>query len=297
MEQANARVSSASSFDYAGLATLGDLDDPAYRQTYALLEQLQAEFLAHERQFRSPGYKWPRDALHNWSRIWEYPYAYHHLKQMVEARAGGPVRIADIGSGVTFFPFAVARLGTHVTCSDIDPLCGRDLARASAVVSTAPGIVDFRLAAMNSLPFETGEVDLAYCISVIEHVPDIEAMVQELARIIRPGGELLLTIDIDLRGDSEIGPSGHRRLLRALGNAFDTELPFRCHHPAELLTTANSPCTQWRRSGLQHGADFIKQWVIKPLLGRRPRRSLPFHLAVEAHRLRRRDEASAAGHA
>jgi len=280
---------SATAIDHAGLALLSDLADPTYRQLFRRLEENQAEFLAREAEFRGSDYRWPRDALHNWSRIWEYPFAFHHLSRLIAGRkSNGPAHLADIGSGVTFFPFALARLGARVTCVDIDPIGGRDLARATAGVDAAPGAVDFRLASGGRLPFEDGELDLAYCISVIEHVPDIEAMAGELARVIRPSGECLLTIDIDLRGDAEIGPAGHRVLMRALYDAFDEVLPFRSLHPADLLTSASSPWPEPRPQGLQRGLHFVKQRLVKPLLGRKPRPELAHYLAVEAHLLRRR---------
>ncbi len=39
-----------------------------------------------------------------------------------------------------------------------------------------------------SLPFETGELDLIVSSSVLEHLQDLEAFVRESARVLRPGG-------------------------------------------------------------------------------------------------------------
>ena len=153
--------------------------------------------------FRSPEYKWPTDALHAWSRVWEYPYAYHHLKasrsRFQEAK---PPVVVDFGSGVTFFPFAVAKLGYRVICSDIDPLCQRDLTNASRYLSSAPGSMEFRLLGQRTTAFNDAEVDIIYCISVLEHIPDFENTITEFSRMLKKGGLLLLTIDLDLRGGS-----------------------------------------------------------------------------------------------
>ena len=67
-------------FDRSGLATLSDIETAEWRELYAVMEKEQAEVLAQESRFRSLEYKWPRDPLHNWSRVWEYPYVYHHLR-------------------------------------------------------------------------------------------------------------------------------------------------------------------------------------------------------------------------
>lgn len=43
------------------------------------------------------------------------------------------------------------------------------------------------------LPYRTGAFDAAVCLDVIEHVLDPRHLVRELARVIRPGGTLVLT--------------------------------------------------------------------------------------------------------
>ena len=146
-------------FDRTGLATLSDLQNEQYKRLFVALEKDQAAFLAKQSLFRSPEYIWPKDALHNWSRIWEYPYAYYHISRW---RAAFPPEalpmVADVGSGVTFFPFSVARLGCNVIGIDNDPICGRDLMEATKHISAAPGSVGFRLTDGSRLPLPTASV-------------------------------------------------------------------------------------------------------------------------------------------
>src|SRR5258708_6380117 len=126
-------------FNRSGLAALSDLSTPEWRRLFAMLEEEQAGFLAREGDFRGPMYKWPRDPLHWWSRAWEYPYVYFHLQRQRELWDAEYVPwVVDLGSGVTFFPFAAARLGYRVTCADIDPICSRDLSRARSVIPATP---------------------------------------------------------------------------------------------------------------------------------------------------------------
>ena len=42
-----------------------------------------------------------------------------------------------------------------------------------------------------SLPFAPGSFDVAYCVATLHHALDLGAMVQELARVTRPGGHVL----------------------------------------------------------------------------------------------------------
>ena len=279
-------------FERNGIAAMSDLDTAEWKEVFALLEAEQQRFLSHEDAFRSPNYPWPRDPLHCWSRIWEYPYVYSflrsHLAPSGAARSSdGPARVVDLGSGVTFFPFSVARLGSHVTCADIDPICAGDLGKAAAVVDHAPGAVDFRLIEGDALPFGDGEVDAVYCVSVLEHIPTFEVTVREVARILQPGGILLLTIDLDLTGLAEIGVENYRRLKDTLRDHFHGVFPDVTVHPADVL---RSDTSQYSISGEPPPPPdgpwlAFKKRVIRPLLGETPA-PIP-RLAVECMVLRR----------
>ena len=53
---------------------------------------------------------------------------------------------------------------------------------------------DVRADLAAGLPFADASFDGAVCTEVIEHVPDAEALIREMARVIKPGGSLLLTV-------------------------------------------------------------------------------------------------------
>jgi SAM-dependent methyltransferase len=278
-------------FDRSGVAALSDFRASAWQEYFKVLETEQSEFLARENQFRSLEYKWARDPLHTWSRAWEYPFVYHHLLMARRAqRAGAPVRVADVGSGVTFFPFAVAKLGYDVICTDVDPICAVDIPRAYGALPASEGKVEFRLSDGSCLPFDSRELDAVYCISVLEHIPDFGQTVAEIARVLRPGGLLVLTIDLDLRGDGEIGVDKHRMLIRQLQNYFSYHHAERVAHPADVLTTFNGPFAPPKPTFLYRSWFSLKQWV-KPFMGRKSVPLFPFELAVQGFALSCRDSA------
>lgn len=274
-------------FQRCGLAALSDLASPEHGDIFANLELEQTAFLDMEAEFRSKEYKWPRDPLHDWARVWEYPYVYYHLAAYMETLPQDykPV-VADVGSGVTFFPFSIAKLGYQVICTDIDPICERDLSLARECVPHSPGTVDFGLAEGPAIPFGAEECDAVYCISVLEHVPDFEMMLVEITRILKPGGLFILTCDINLRPEDglELGPSAYQRLMNYVRKVYNPLWPECTVHPADLLTTRNGP---YPLAGsnyglLRMGRSFISQKILKPLLGRKPGKIRPdsSHVAV-----------------
>jgi SAM-dependent methyltransferase len=241
-------------FDRSGLASLDDLGTSECRGLLAALEGAQAEFLLHEAQFRSADYKWPRDPLHTWSRIWEYPYVLHHLRTWRSRRtAEGPVKVMDFGSGVTFFPFALVAEGFDVTAVDIDPVAERDFNRANHAVTRGPGRAQFVTASPERVPLSDASVDGIYSVSVLEHVPDPARTLSDLARLLVPGGLLLVTIDLCIRGDAEIQPGPFDRLMGCLDERFEWAAPQRTVHPARVLDSGNGPipyrrpASRWRR--------------------------------------------------
>jgi SAM-dependent methyltransferase len=276
-------------FERSGLAALSDLNSPEWRDLFSALKKEQQLFLKHESAFRSPEYIWPRDPLHNWSRQWEYPYVYHNLRRLREERSGPiPARVIDLGSGVTFFPFALAKLGFDVVCSDIDPVCEADLNRAIPCVEHSAGRVSFRLSTGGLLPFEEREADAIYCISVLEHVPNFEVTVREMARTLKSGGLMFLTVDLDLRGDLELGVERQKKLVSALREHFEFKWPDRTIHPADVLNSVNGPFGFQPPVGWRLAVFLAKERILKRILGRSPRPLVPFLLTVQGFAMVRR---------
>ncbi|MCC6587578.1 MAG: class I SAM-dependent methyltransferase [Bryobacterales bacterium] len=236
-------------FERSGLASIDDLSTATWKSLFSHLESIQKEFLAV--QPHTPGYPWPRDPLHNFIRVWEYPFVYNHLKaQFAKAVAGIPPKVVDLGSGATFFPFAVARLGWDVITVDADRRATSSMDRAIVELSTAPGSVRTLESDARAIDLESESVDCVYCISVLEHIPDFESVVAEAHRILRPSGLFLLTFDIDLNGNFELGPDAFSRLRGVLDYRFSPVYPERVTHPLRILTSENSLYPAYQRMSL-----------------------------------------------
>ncbi|PQP34603.1 hypothetical protein C6A37_06920, partial [Desulfobacteraceae bacterium SEEP-SAG9] len=204
-------------FNRSGLAALSDLHSPEHKKLFSILEKDQSVFMQKEQEWRSPEYRWPSAPLYDFSRVWEYPYAFYHFSKFIDIFENEyrPI-LVDIGSGVTFFPFSLAKLGYNVICTDIDPICQRDLSKAINIVPQSLGNVNFRLFKQkNILPFDDDECDGVYCISVLEHISNFEETVIEMARVLKPGGLCIITCDINLnpKDDLQLKIAEHRRLV------------------------------------------------------------------------------------
>lgn len=78
--------------------------------------------------------------------------------------------------------------------------------------------VRFLQADAQSIPLPAASVDTAICCETIEHVPEPQAAVRELARVLRPGGRLYMTTP------NYLGPMGaYRAYLRVRGRRFTEE--------------------------------------------------------------------------
>jgi SAM-dependent methyltransferase len=75
---------------------------------------------------------------------------------------------------------------------------------------TGPDIV----ADIESMPFDDGEVAAVICRSVLEHVRSPQRAVDEIARTLRPGGQLYLTVPSIYPYHAKPGPGGYPDMWR-----------------------------------------------------------------------------------
>lgn len=275
-------------FERCGLISLDDFEDPGWRRIFAHLEAVQADFLSHEHEFRSPDYFWERDVLHGWSRCWEYPYAFYHVRRWLAAQTfSSPPTVVDLGSGVTYFPFAIACEGCSVVCLDIDPIAERDINLARDVVDARPGSVAFAMTDGLHVPLDDGAADALYCVSVLEHIADPVPVIAEAARVLKPGGLFVVTLDIDLRGNVDIGPEKLRPVMRAIDDRFERIVPERFVHPRRMLDTVSGPYPR-KKERQQPGLMWrTAENKMLPVLGG-PTLTEPTHLACYAAAMTRR---------
>ncbi len=91
----------------------------------------------------------------------------------------------DVGCGGGLLAEEFARLGCHVT--GIDPSePSLAVARAHAVQEGL--VIEYREGVGERLPFADAYFDIVYCCDVLEHVNDLEAVISEIARVLKKDG-------------------------------------------------------------------------------------------------------------
>jgi SAM-dependent methyltransferase len=119
-------------------------------------------------------------------------------------------RILDAGCGSGRNMVALALRGT-VTGVEPAPQ-SLAVARERDVGPVLPGSLDARL------PLDDGTFDLAVALDVLEHVRDDDTALRELARVVAPGGRVLVTVPQYgwLWSQHDVLAHHHRRYTRAL---------------------------------------------------------------------------------
>jgi ubiquinone biosynthesis O-methyltransferase len=100
-------------------------------------------------------------------------------------------RVLDVGAGTGRYALKLARQGAHVTALDQSP----EMLAVARQVALSEGLsIDFRLASVeDALPFDDAQFDLVTCALMLCHVPDLSGAVREFARVLQPGGHLIIT--------------------------------------------------------------------------------------------------------
>lgn len=110
---------------------------------------------------------------------------------------------ADIGAGSGFVTEGLLRRGLRVIAVDCSEAMLEEMRRKFG----EGGAVEYRIGEAESLPLENGSVDYAFANMVLHHVDSPPAVIGEMARIVRPGGRLIIT-DLD-RHDFEFLRTEH----------------------------------------------------------------------------------------
>jgi SAM-dependent methyltransferase len=187
--------------------------------------------------YRKGGYDWPLLPLYEWSRRLEYPFVIDVL------RKDAGVRVLDAGSGVTFFPlFLSEKFSMQIECLDTEPSYAQRMKQICELLKVQPPI-PFHVADLTQpLPITDESFDAVVSVSLLEHLQATNRLeaVERLWRLVRPGGQLVMTFDISLSGEGEGIPLAElHNFLRSLSETFGPLPHLDSTPPRNLLTPQN----------------------------------------------------------
>jgi 2-polyprenyl-6-hydroxyphenyl methylase/3-demethylubiquinone-9 3-methyltransferase len=142
--------------------------------------------------YRRLGHAWWDEDVGEFStiRFFVNPVRFAHFSRVLGMpRPGGAgATLLDVGCGGGLLAEEFARAGLRVT--GIDPSAESiETARCHAAASALA--IDYVTGCGERLPFEDRSFDNVACCDVLEHVDDVDRVIAEIARVLKPGGLFL----------------------------------------------------------------------------------------------------------
>jgi ubiquinone/menaquinone biosynthesis C-methylase UbiE len=108
-------------------------------------------------------------------------------------------RVLDLGCGGGRHAFEAYRHGARVVAADLDlkelpPVTGMFTAMRAEGEAGPPAAGAALAADATRLPFGDGSFDAVIASEILEHIPDDAAAFAEIARVLRPGGTVVVTV-------------------------------------------------------------------------------------------------------
>ena len=97
----------------------------------------------------------------------------------------GKRKLLDVGCGGGLLSEELARVGFEVTGIDPAP---ETIETARAHAATSKLDIEYRIGSGEQLPFPDASFDHVACCDVLEHVDDVDRVIGEIARVLRPDG-------------------------------------------------------------------------------------------------------------
>ena len=152
------------------------------------------------------------------------------------------LEVLDLGCAGGFMSEAMAERGAHVTGIDPAPLAIEAARRHAAGRRLA---IRYDVGCGENLPYETASFDIVLCVDVLEHVADLNAVLRELRRVLRPDGIFLF----DTINRTWLASCA----MVAVAENWLGLLPKGTHDPARFIRPAELRCAL-ANVGMQAGA-------------------------------------------
>jgi SAM-dependent methyltransferase len=169
----------------------------------------------------------------------------HDLALMVECATLAPaMTVLDIGCAAGHTAFAFAPHVREVVGVDLSPEMLAEAERQAAARNLTN--IRFEVASALALPYADGQFDIVTCRLVAHHLPALPPALAEMARVLKPGGQLII-VDIVSPEDPALADFiNHVEVLRDPSHSKDWTL------------------SEWGTAGTEAGTPFavIAEWRL-----------------------------------
>jgi 2-polyprenyl-3-methyl-5-hydroxy-6-metoxy-1,4-benzoquinol methylase len=136
-----------------------------------------------------------RQAMHwkSYAEVEVYRKRADHIITLCTQLAGKDEPVLDLGCGDGLFTHLAALKGLRMTGLDPEQTAIEQATQLCAKQNYPAEPPTFELGSGDGLSYEDGSFKLVYMLDVIEHLPNPVTILREAARVIQPGGHLLIT--------------------------------------------------------------------------------------------------------
>lgn len=136
----------------------------------------------HVHELWESGFRSPRNELF-------YELAFDSILGKIEPPPGSV--FLEVGCGSGFHALRLARRGYNVKAVDFSDVV-LDMARQNVRAAGLEHLIDVAREDLTNLSYDDHTFDYALCWGVLKHVPEVERAIEELSRVIAPGGHLIV---------------------------------------------------------------------------------------------------------
>jgi SAM-dependent methyltransferase len=145
---------------------------------------------AFDKYLAAGAYHWAEGSPLNWRYNAPLIARYRSVLRRIPA---GATRILDVGCGDGYLSYLIAKHNPHAHVTGIDDEASG--IRQANTMTARSGLknLEFGHVPAGPIPFRDAEFCLVVLADVIEHVPQVPAMLRELKRVLAGGGALIVT--------------------------------------------------------------------------------------------------------